>query len=125
MGDTIWVDVEGRGPGELPADNSIILRLEKHLAKLSSKLNVPKLADFYAYERGWFQKRRWFDPGNALTAINALHNHLEQSPGDLGFEPDASREHWPEMLIKELLECRRALENAVANGKKFRFLIVS
>ncbi len=61
MGDTIWVDVEGRGPGELPADNSIILRLEKHLAKLSSKLNVSKLADFYAYESGWFQKRRWFE----------------------------------------------------------------
>jgi len=125
MGDTIWVDVEGRGPGELPADNSIMLRLEKHLAQLSSKLNVPKLASFYAYESGWFQKGRWFDPANALTAINSLHNRLEQSPSDLGFEPDASRQHWQGMLMKELIECRRALEEAVAKGKKFRFLIVS
>jgi hypothetical protein len=125
MGDTIWVDVEGRGPGELPADNSIILRLEENLAKLSSKLGVPKLADFYAYESGWFQKRRWFDPAKALPTINALHSHLEQAPSDLGFEPDASRKHWPEMLMNELSECRRALEGAAANGKKFRFLIVS
>jgi hypothetical protein len=125
MGDTIWVDVEGRGPGELPADNSIILRLEKNLAKLSSKLNVPKLADFYAYESGWFQKRRWFDPARALATITALHDHLEQNPGDLGFEPDASRQHWPGMLMTELVECRRALDDAVAKGKRFRFLIVS
>ena len=125
MGDTIWVDVEGRGPGELPADNSIILRLEKNLAKLSSKLNVSKLADFYAYESGWFQKRRWFDPGKALATVNALHIHLEQNPADLGFEPDASRQHWPELLMKELAECRRVLEDTVAKGKRFRFLIVS
>ena len=125
MGNTIWVDVEDRGPGELPADNSIILRLEKQLARLSSVLNVPTLADFYAYESGWFQKRRWFEPAKALTAISAIHDHLQHNPGDLGFEPDASRAHWPEMLMKELLECRRALEGAAANGKKFRFLIVS
>ena len=125
MGDTIWVDVEDRGPAELPADNSIILRLEKQLAKLSAKLHAPKLADFYAYERGWFQKRRWFDPAKGLTAINALYDHLDRSPGDLGFEPDASRRHWPELLMKELLECRKALEAAVSKGKKFRFLIVS
>ena len=125
MGDTIWVDIEGRGPGESPADNSIILRLEKHLANLPSKLNVPKLADFYAYESGWFQKRRWFDPAKALTAINALYGHLEENPGNLGFEPDASRQHWPGMLMEELLECRRVLQGAIASGKKFRFLIVS
>lgn len=125
MGDTIWVDVEDRGPGELPADNSIILQLEKQLATLSSRLNVPKLSEFYAYENGWFKKCKWFEPAKALTAINALLKHLEQSPRDLGFESDASRRHWPELLMKELLECRRALEAAIASGKKFRFLIVS
>ena len=125
MGDTIWVDVEGRAPAEVPADNSIILRLEKNLAKLSSKLGVPKLADFYAYESGWFQKRRWFDPAKALSTVNALHSHLEQKPDDLAFESTASRKHWLEALMKELVECRRVLEDAVAKGKKFRFLIVS
>src|SRR6185437_2425574 len=109
MGDTIWVDVEGRAPGEVPADNSIILRLEKNLAKLSSTLKVRKIADFYAYESGWFQKRRWFDPANALPTVIELHSHLEQNPGDLGFEPTASRKHWPEELMKELVECRRVL----------------
>jgi hypothetical protein len=94
-------------------------------AELTSKLKVPKLADFYAYEGDWFQKRRWFDPAKALTLINTLYDYLERHPGDLGFEPDASCRHWPEMLMRELLECRRTLEGAVASGSKFRFLIVS
>ena len=59
------------------------------------------------------------------TTVNALRSHLEQNPGNLGFEPDASRQHWSEMLMSELAECRRALDDAVAKGKKFRFLIVS
>jgi hypothetical protein len=125
MGDTIWVDVDGRGSDELPADNSIVLRLEKNLATRSWRLGVPKLVDFHAYESGWFQKRRWFDPAKALTTVNALHNHLKQSPSDLGFEPTASRKHWPEALLKELAECRRFLEDAVTKGRRFRFLIVS
>jgi hypothetical protein len=125
MGNTIWVDVEGRSPGELPADNSIMLRLEKPLAQLSSALNVPKFAEFYAYESGWFQKWRWFEPAKALTAISAIHDHLQHNPGDLRFDPDPSRSHWPEMLMKELLECRRVLEGAASTGRKFRFLIVS
>jgi hypothetical protein len=102
-----------------------MLRLEKNLAKLSASLNVPKLPDFYAYEHGWFQNRRWFDPVKALTAINALYDHLKHSPGDLGFEPDSSRQHWAELLMEELVECRRALQAAASSGKKFRFLIVS
>jgi uncharacterized protein (AIM24 family) len=51
--------------------------------------------------------------------------HLEDNPGDLGFEPDASRAHWPDALMKELTECHQALQAAAASGKKFRFLIVS
>ena len=125
MGDTIWVDVEGRRSGDVPADNSIILRLEKQLAQLSNRLRVSKLADFYAYESGWLQKWRWFDPAKALAAINTIYDHLQHSPDDLGFEPTASRLHWQDLLMKELLECRRVLEAAVSTGKKFRFLIVS
>ena len=126
MGYTIWVDVEGRGPeDEVPADNSIILSLEKPLAKLSSKLGVAKLAEFYAYEGGWFQKRRWFDPGRTLAAVTALHDHLERNFADLGFEPDASRSNWPDMIMGELRECRRVLEAAMADGRKIRFLIVA
>ena len=49
MGDTIWVDVRGRSKDELPHDNSIMLRLKGDLDRLSTKLKVPKLSDFYDY----------------------------------------------------------------------------
>ena len=49
MGDTIWVDVQGRAKDDLPHDNSIMLRLKNELDRLSDKLGVPKLSDFYDY----------------------------------------------------------------------------
>lgn len=88
-------------------------------------MNVAKLTDFYAYDSGWLKKWKWFDAARALVAVNAILNHLERNPNDLGFEPDAPRRHWPESLMRELRECRRVLEGAVATGNKFRFLIVS
>ena len=49
MGDTIWVDVQGRGKDDLPSDNSLMLRLEDQLARLSERLRVAKLSDYYDY----------------------------------------------------------------------------
>jgi hypothetical protein len=49
MSDTIWVDVRGRSKDDVPQDNSIMLRLEIQLDQLSTKLNVPKLSEFYDY----------------------------------------------------------------------------
>ncbi len=42
MGDTIWVDTQGRGKDELPSDNSIMLRFREELDNLSDKLRVSK-----------------------------------------------------------------------------------
>lgn len=125
MGDTIWVDIEGRKSGELPKDNSILLRLDKELTDLAARLQVRPLKDFYARGSGWFARRKWFDPVAALTSVNAIYDRLEKAPGDLQFESTTSRQHWPELLMKELLKCRRSLEAASAAGKKFRLLIVS
>lgn len=49
MGDTIWVDVHGGSEDDLPSDNSIMLRLDKHLDKLADKIGVAKLTTFYDY----------------------------------------------------------------------------
>lgn len=146
MGATIWVDVEGRTEDDLLSDNSIMLRLEEQLARLSGKLGVPNLADFYDYSEMEEQfadrpdddahddavdddeeptpRGAWFEPAQALAAVRAIHDHLEQHPADLDFKPDASRQHWPSDLMEELKDCRGVLEDAAANGKKFRFLIV-
>ena len=146
MGDTIWVDVEGRAEDELPSDNSIMLRLEKQLDRLAAKLGVPGLKTFYDYSEleaefadleedahpdesaevadQTASRGTWFDPAAALTSVAAIREHLARHPADLGFKPDAPRSHWPADLTEELEHVRSVLEDAAARGKKFRFLIV-
>jgi hypothetical protein len=147
MGNTIWVDVRGRSKDDELQDNSIMLRLEKELDRLATKLNVAKLSEFHDYSEleaayGEFDDEGnesadeglsdndsqatgdWFDPGAALTSVIAIHNHLVQHPEDLGFVADPPRAHWPGQLMNELIHCRSVLEKAVSEGKQFRFLIV-
>jgi hypothetical protein len=139
MSDTIWVDVRGRSKDDIPQDNSILLRMKDQLDRLAKKLKVPNLSDFYDYseleaqysdlddDEGESEESRgtWFDPGQALAAVRAIHDHLVQHPEDLMFKSDAPRAHWPERLMNELKHCQNVLENAVSHGRQFRFLIVS
>jgi hypothetical protein len=147
MGHTIWVDVQGRSENDLPADNSIMLRLEDQLDRLSEKLRVARLSDFYDYseleaEYGEFaddaddadaagdgaegtpSEGSWFEPAQALAAVRAVREHLARHPEDLGFTPDASRRHWPDNLMEELTHCQAVLEDAASRGRRIRFLIV-
>ncbi len=150
MGDTIWVDVEGRAKDDPPSDNSIMLRLDKQLDKVAAKLGVSKLTTFYDYsavehEFGGFgeaaesdeddddaadaeedsaSRGTWFDPSDALAAVRAIRQHLLRQPDDLGFKPDAPRSHWPADVMAELEHVQAVLEDAVSQSKKFRFLIV-
>lgn len=143
MGNTLWVDVEGRGKGEVPRDNSIMLRLKDELDRLADKLRVTRLSQFYdhsaleaecadlaedlgiadAANRGE-PAGAWFEPARALAAVRAIHDHLVQHPEDLGFTADRRRSHWPASLMEELKDCQAALEAAASRGRKFRFLIV-
>ena len=115
MGDTLWIEVRNTrtdpGPGD---DNSITPRLMGPLNDLCKRLRVAKLDDFYddssaaAECLGWMQQDaedglipesevpvldpaelepRWFDPGPALAAVQALVAHLERHPDDLRFAP--------------------------------------
>jgi hypothetical protein len=151
MGDTIWVDVQGRAEDELPSDNSLMLRLQDQLARLSAKLGVVKLSDFYDYSEledyysefkadgdgtslktgdedeapaAHQSKGSWFDPAEALRAVRAIRRHLIQHPGDLGFEPDETQGHWPPLLMEELEHCETVLGRAASDKRLFRFLIV-
>ena len=146
MGNTLWVDVEGRAKDDLPGDNSIMLQVMNSLDGLCRKLRVAKLSDFYDYsaledEFGEYlgdeegvkgdeesdneqASGSWFDPGPVLIAVRTIRSHLEQHPEALHLKLDASSQHWPNMLMEELAECETALAEAVAQGRRFRFLIV-
>lgn len=147
MGNTIWVDVEGRAAEDYPGDSSIMLRLERELKRLSKTLRVAPLDEFYDWSAmaGVFDDLAddgpdepaggvetadapspgtWFDPAAALPAVRALHDHLAAHPAALGFKPKPSTAHWPARLMEELAECQAKLADAAARGRRFRFLIV-
>jgi hypothetical protein len=145
MSDTIWVDVHGRSKGDLPRDNTIMLKMKSQLDRLSKKLNVAKLSEFYDYSEledqyGDFDEEdptgasdsegdhqsngSWYDAADAFVAVRAIHDHLAQHPEDLGLKPDQTRAHWPTLLMEELADCATVLEAAVSHGRQFRFLIV-
>ncbi|MBI2376470.1 MAG: hypothetical protein HYV07_20920 [Deltaproteobacteria bacterium] len=114
-----------------------MLGLEKPLEQLAVKLGVPKLSTFYDFsaleeefgehllEGAEESSGSWFDPGQALRTVKALHEHLVKHPGDLGLEPDPSRQHWPGRLMEELSGTVGVLERAVLETKRFRLRIVS
>jgi hypothetical protein len=144
MGHTIWVDVQGRAENECPPDNSTMLKMEGPLDRLSEKLRVRKLSEFYDYSivegelfrplamfLGWIRdvlgardisKEYWFDPGPALSAVQAVRSHHSQHPTDLGIKAVSSQ--LPDYLMKELQHCETVLTEAASRGRKFRFLIV-
>jgi hypothetical protein len=135
MGHTIWVDTQGRPKDSACQDNSIMLQVQDQLDGLSTKLNVPKLSEFYDYSEckemygdidteSDAMEGDWHDPGPALTAVRIIHDHLVQHPEDLGFVAAPSQKHWPTDLMEELRHCRSVLEEAASRGWPFRFLIV-
>jgi hypothetical protein len=147
MGDTIWVDVQGRRKDDLPRDNSIMLRLKAELDQLSDELSVPRLTQFYddselraAYADLMEQpagdadaikttrmnnaRESWFDPMPALRAVRNLHDHLEHDSEELAFPEDRRRRHWRTTILSELKDCQLTLEKAASEGCRFRFLIV-
>lgn len=138
MGDTLVVSVRG---GRSSDDHSITLRLLSHFDALSARLKVAKLSAFqdgsalaaeYADEfaesgiavPAEALQERWFDPRPALEVARAIVAHLESNIGSLRFTPDESRAHWPNDLMDELRETSAILEEAVAAGAQFRFLLL-
>lgn len=147
MGDTIWVDVQGRKKDELPRDNSIMLRLKSELDELSGRLSVPRLTQFYddselraAYAdlieepegdshvakaaKKETATQFWFDPTPALTAVHQHIDHLERHPEELAFPGDRRRQHWRTTLLSELKDCESTLEKTASQDRLFRLLIV-
>lgn len=69
-------------------------------------------------------KGEWFDSAQGLDSIRKLRQHLADRFGDLGFTPDQSSAHWPELLMDELEHTEKILTEATSRGRRFRLLIV-
>jgi hypothetical protein len=102
VGNTIWVDVEGRPEANLPPDNSIMLRLMDQLDGLADRLKVAKLSEFFDYivveaeyadleassDAECDSSGTWFDTKRALDAVRAIDNRLSEDFTALDWHPD-------------------------------------
>lgn len=133
MGNTIWIEAQGRPGSETHDDMSVLLRLDKPLDALATKLGVTKLSDFYDYrellenfgdDEEELPDPSWFDSVKGLETVKSLRQHLEQDFDELEWKPDESEAHFPQTIMDDLKFCESVLEEAVAKGQKFRLLIV-
>jgi hypothetical protein len=69
---------------------------------------------------------KWFDAAAGLATVRALHRHLEVHPDAVRFKEAAERDErrCREELMNDLRRCERMLAEAVAEGRRFRLLIV-
>jgi hypothetical protein len=107
-----------------------------HLDALSKELEVSSLSSFYDYSElgGQYggeiegfdaqQLECWFDPAPCLGAVKAISQYLSERPERLDFSHHSGRKHWRPRLVQELKDCESTLEDALARGHRFRFLIV-
>jgi hypothetical protein len=140
MGDTIWLDVEGRSESEELRDCTIMLRMTENLDNVSQKLGIASIAEFFDYsalEENYAEflpepeaqacekpSGKWFDAGAVMAVIRPLRAHLQSKPSDLAFVSNDANAHWMEHLMDELRYCEDALEDAASHGKRVRFLLV-
>ena len=134
MGHTLWIEDRGRLASETHEDLGALHRLEEPLDALSDELGVQRLSSFYDYsaleassdpdgER--ICRPSWFDSASGLAAVAALRSMLQRDFAVLGWVPEAGEDHLPEALLGELRWCEQVLQEAVANGREFKLLVVA
>ena len=132
MGNTIWIEAQGRSGDETHNDMNVLHALNERLDVLAEKLGVAKLTDFYDYREllesfgdEELPDPSWFDSAKGLETVRKLLRHLEEDFSELQWKPDKSKEHWPQSLLEHLRFCQSVLDEAVASGRRFRLLVVA
>jgi hypothetical protein len=138
MSDTIWLEVfDGTEKTGGDRDNSMILRLGDELGAVATELGVSKLSAFYdssaladAYA-GELEDAElpqvdsaWFDAADGLKTFAALLEAVRGGSAQSRLKLDATRSHWPEMLLEELEYCHGVLSHAAERGQRFHLLVV-
>ena len=135
MGNTIWIEAEGRAGAETHSDMGKLLRLEPQLDALATRLGVQKLSEFYDY-RPLLEANQseespdplpeisWFNSAGGLESVRALRACLEKNFSELRWSAGKGDAHWQNDLIDELRSCEAVLVEALRAGQKFRLMIV-
>jgi hypothetical protein len=129
VGNTIWIDVQGRSGAETHEDLAILHALSTPLDALATALGVTAPSAFYDYAALLpvedDARPSWFDATRGLESMAALQKALGEDFRRLCWTPDASQEHWKESLMNELSFCERILAEASRDARPFRLMIVA
>ena len=107
MGNTIWVLKEGQDEDDW--DHSFILREEKALDRLTRKLKVKKLSDYYDYSvlneefDGPDTEPNYVKPVDVKKSLEALINSIKE--GSSGIKSTSE-------ILEELEDCLKKVNEA-------------
>ncbi|MCP4351571.1 MAG: hypothetical protein GY795_39395 [Desulfobacterales bacterium] len=119
MGDTVWVLKEGQDEDNW--DHSLILSEEKALNRLSKKLKIKKLSDFYDYSvlneefDGPDTEPNFVKPIDVKKSLQALINAIQE--GDSGIKS-------PSGIVEELEDCLKKVTEAEKENCNVRLSII-
>ena len=135
MATSVWVlRQSAAGEGD-DYDHSAIFDASDELDRVASELGVAKISEFFDWtdfdanmsaeepleDYEYVAAARWFDPGEALPALERLLAHLKSNPA-AGETPDWD-ELYPAVLI-ELEDILIKIRQAAAEATRFNLCVV-
>ena len=129
----MYIVVEGEDPGfDIFVNGHALARNEDALEKMALRIGVKPLLEFFSADQNsmallleegagdpeWAKTLpppQWFSPGDGLTTVRALLDHLRESPGALGSET--------EPVVNELAEYARVLEKTVRHNLRWQLAV--
>jgi hypothetical protein len=129
----MYIVVEGEDPGyDIFVNGHALARNEDALEKLAIRLGVKPLLEFFSADQNsmallleegagdpeWAKTLpppQWFSPGDGLTTVGALLDHLRDAPTALGSETGP--------VVNELAEYARVLEKTVRHNLRWQLAV--
>ncbi|HEY7758378.1 MAG TPA: hypothetical protein VIA64_03080 [Burkholderiales bacterium] len=135
MGTSVWVLRRDAVDQEDDFDHSKIFDVSEQLDQVAAGLGVRKVSEFFDWtdfdasmssdgpleDYEYIASAKWFDPQEAIPALEALLTHLKDDPGAVHFgeSPEVTT-----TLVQELEDVLSKVKRAASDGSTFNLCVV-
>jgi hypothetical protein len=136
MGTSVWVLRRDAVDQEDDFDHSKMFDVSEQLDQMAATLGVRKVSEFFDWtdfdasmssdepleDYEYVASAKWFDPQEAIPALEALLSHLKEDPGaavHFGESPELA-----EALVQELEDVLNKVRRAASDGSTFNLCVV-
>jgi len=136
MGTSVWVLRRDAVDQEDDFDHSKIFDVSEQLDQVAATLGVRKVSEFFDWtdfdtsmsseepleDYEYVAAAKWFDPQEAIPALEALLSHLKEEPGaavHFGESPEVTV-----TLVQELEDVLNKVKRAATDGSSFNLCVV-